>query len=108
MSQNDPKTDEYFIRFKENDPEYAVQVEQYGKAIPSRDFILELLEFYQGLDRTIDFDGVSRAFKLRKVWELDALENRLNAMIRQGQIYLNQHDQIKKVDPSEPDRKSVV
>ncbi|MDG9730498.1 ribonuclease R [Ignatzschineria sp. RMDPL8A] len=102
MSQNDPKTDEYFIRFKENDPEYAVQVEQYGKAIPSRDFILELLEFYQSLDRTIDFDGVSRAFKLRKVWELDALENRLNAMIRQGQIYLNQHDQIKKVDPSEP------
>lgn len=97
MSQTKKDLD-YFSHFHENDAEYAAQREQYGRAIPSRAFILELLKF----DHNLDFEAVARVFKLRKVWELDALENRLNAMIRAGTIYTAQDETLKIVDPSQP------
>lgn len=95
---------DYFGRFHENDPEYAAQREQYGRAIPSRNFILELIKF----DQSLDFEAVARIFKLRKVWELDALENRLNAMIRAGSIYIANNDTLKVVTPGEPMTGRVV
>lgn len=88
---------EYFAQYYENDAEYAAQKEQYGRAIPSRSFILELLQNHPNLD----FDEVARIFKLRKNWELDALESRINAMIRQGSLYLDKADKLQIIDSSE-------
>lgn len=90
------KDREYFAKYFENDAEYSAQKEQYGRAIPSRNFILSLLISEPGLG----FDDVAQIFKLRKNWELDALENRMNAMIRQGSIYLDRSDKIQVLDSS--------
>lgn len=90
------KDRDYFAKYFENDAEYSAQREQYGRAIPSRNFILELLTAEPGLG----FDDVAQIFKLRKNWELDALENRMNAMIRQGNIYLDRKDKIQVLDTS--------
>lgn len=87
---------EYFAKYFENDAEYSAQREQYGRAIPSRAFILELLQTMPNLG----FDDVASIFKLRKNWELDALENRMNAMIRQGAIFLDRSDKIQVLDNS--------
>ena len=88
---------EYFAQYYENDAEYAVQKEQYGRAIPSRSFILELLQNHPNLN----FDEIYRAFKLRKNWEISALENRLNAMIRQGALYLDKAGKLQIIDSSQ-------
>src|SRR5699024_9078326 len=58
-------------------------------------FILELLRSQSNLD----FEEVATIFKLRKNWELDALENRLNAMIRQGALYIDQKDHLQIINP---------
>lgn len=88
------KNADYFAKYFENDAEYSGQLEQYGRAIPSRNFILELLQSQPGLG----FDEVAQIFKLRKNWELDALESRLNAMIRQGSLFLDRKDKIQVLD----------
>ena len=88
---------EYFAQYYENDAEYAAQKEQYGRAIPSRSFILELLQNHPNLD----FDEIARTFKLRKNWELDALESRINAMIRQGTLYIDKADKLQIIDNSQ-------
>lgn len=85
----------YFAKYFQNDAEYSAQKEQYGRAIPSRNFILELLRSQSNLD----FEEVATIFKLRKNWELDALENRLNAMIRQGALYIDQKDHLQIINP---------
>ncbi|OYQ81709.1 ribonuclease R [Ignatzschineria sp. F8392] len=88
---------EYFAQYYENDAEYAAQKEQYGRAIPSRSFILELLQNHPNLD----FDEIARTFKLRKNWEIDALESRINAMIRQGTLYIDKADKLQIIDNSQ-------
>ncbi|UNM97381.1 ribonuclease R [Ignatzschineria rhizosphaerae] len=85
----------YFAKYFQNDAEYSAQKEQYGRAIPSRDFILELLQNQPN----IGFEEVASIFKLRKNWELDALENRLNAMIRQGTLYLDSKEKLQFINP---------
>ncbi len=87
----------YFAKYFQNDAEYSAQKEQYGRAIPSRNFILELLQHHPNLD----FEEVASIFKLRKHWELDALENRLNAMIRQGSIFLDKQQKIQIINPDQ-------
>ncbi|GGZ93571.1 ribonuclease R [Ignatzschineria ureiclastica] len=88
---------DYFARYFENDAEYEMQKEQYGRAVPSRAFILKLLQNHPNLD----FEAMANIFKLRKNWELDALENRLNAMIRQGALYLDKQDRLQVINPDQ-------
>ncbi|MHC5225985.1 ribonuclease R [Ignatzschineria sp. LJL83] len=85
----------YFAKYFENDAEYSAQKEQYGRAIPSRAFMLELLQNHPNLG----FEEIATIFKLRKNWELDALENRLNAMIRQGSLFLDPKEKLHIISP---------
>ena len=95
--KNSTKDLTYFAQYFDNDAEYSEQLEQYGRAIPSRNFIFELLENHPALD----FNEIAATFKLRKNWELDALENRLNAMIRQGTIYLDQKQKLQIINEAQ-------
>ncbi len=95
-STQQSKDAEYFIRYRDNDSEFYEQQKKYGRAIPSRSFILELLNW----SGKLDFSAIAKAFNLRKVWEQDALETRLNAMIRSGEIFIDQDELINPVDPN--------
>ena len=69
-----------------NDPNRSQEAEKYQNPIPSREVILR---FLSDLKYPTVFENIAEALSLRKSSALDALGNRLNAMVRDGQLKQN-------------------
>ncbi|WPL15495.1 Ribonuclease R [Thiorhodovibrio winogradskyi] len=71
------------------DPHREREARKYDKPIPSREFILEILT-----ERGVPMDaaGVAKALDLKDPEEQLALERRLGAMVRDGQLVRNRRD----------------
>lgn len=67
------------------DPHQAREAKKYPNPIPSREFILQTL----GAEGPLDFQGLARALTLTTDQDLVALERRLAAMERDGQLVCN-------------------
>ncbi|MEE4378611.1 MAG: ribonuclease R [Candidatus Competibacteraceae bacterium] len=72
--------------WRQSDPLLEREQEKYGRAIPSREFIIELLEKKGApLTREELYDEL----QLKDEWEIEALRRRLRAMERDGQLIRN-------------------
>jgi len=71
---------------KELDPHRQREAKKYPNPIPSREFILDTLGA-RGVP--MDFAAIAAALDLRAEDELQALERRLGAMVRDGQLVRN-------------------
>ena len=71
---------------RDRDPYQAREAKKYENPIPSREFILGLMEEHGA---PLPFDDVAEALKLTDPQQLDALSRRLNAMARDGQVVCN-------------------
>jgi ribonuclease R len=72
----------------ERDPQFASESERYAEPIPSRGLILDEL---RELERPLDAHGLAKRFHLRKPALIRALESRLNAMARDGELRRDGH-----------------
>jgi ribonuclease R len=70
---------------QDQDPHQAREARKYANPIPSREFILQVLE-KQG---PLDYEQVSKALGLSGEEHLEALRRRLKAMARDGQLVVN-------------------
>ncbi|NEX20445.1 ribonuclease R [Thiorhodococcus mannitoliphagus] len=73
---------------KTGDPHRQREAKKYENPIPSREFILETLT-EQGVP--LSFDELAEALALRDEQDLVALERRLGAMVRDGQLVRNRN-----------------
>jgi len=71
------------------DPHQQREAKKYQNPIPSREFILETLTEHGA---PMGFDEVSKALDLSTDDDLVALERRLGAMVRDGQLVRNRRD----------------
>ncbi|NQY43470.1 MAG: hypothetical protein HRT87_09025 [Legionellales bacterium] len=65
------------------DPYADEEAKKYAKPIPSRKFILELLE---EVGAPVNFKTLVRKLGITKNTEQEALKRRLNAMVRDAQL----------------------
>ncbi len=72
--------------WRQLDPNYARECEKYGRAAPSREFILDYLEHR---DQPLSWEALCAEWLIDDDWERDALQRRLRAMEREGQIMCN-------------------
>ncbi len=70
---------------RNQDPHRAREQKKYANPIPSREFIIQVLE----QDGPLDYDQVATALKLSGDEPLEALRRRLKAMARDGQLVVN-------------------
>lgn len=70
-------------KFKKQDPCFSREAKKYEFPIPSREYILQVLEEYA---RPITFKRLCKELELDKKDELRALDFRLRAMLRDGQM----------------------
>ena len=70
------------------DPFADREAAKYERPIPSRELILQLLD---GADGPMGFEGVAAALKLSEPVDVEALERRLRAMQRDGQLVRNRN-----------------
>ena len=70
---------------REQDPHKAREAKKYANPIPSREFILQVLEN----EGPLDYDKVAKALELSGEEPLEALRRRLKAMARDGQLVVN-------------------
>mgnify|MGYP001825413791 CR=1 FL=1 len=68
---------------RDRDPYQAREAKKYANPIPSREFILSLMEDHGA---PLRFDDLAEALKLADPQQLDALSRRMNAMARDGQV----------------------
>lgn len=85
---------DYFLNYEVNDPAYAADCKKYGRAIPSRPFIAQLLTFSPNLS----FDQICTAFNLTKQWQADALESRLKVMLGTQVVFLSPRETFALTD----------
>ena len=71
------------------DPHQQREAKKYQNPIPSREFILQTLTEH-GVP--MEFGEVARALDLEEEQDLEALERRLGAMVRDGQLVRNRRD----------------
>ncbi|MBK1649751.1 ribonuclease R [Rhabdochromatium marinum] len=71
------------------DPHREREARKYDNPIPSREFILETLT---ARAVPMEFDAVAETLGLTEAEELQALERRLGAMVRDGQLLRNRRD----------------
>jgi ribonuclease R len=71
---------------RNRDPYHAREAKKYANPIPSREFILNLMEEHGA---PLPFDDLAVALDLSDPQQLDALSRRLNAMSRDGQVVCN-------------------
>lgn len=71
---------------RDADPHRRREAKKYANPIPSREFILDTLT---ETDVPLTFDEIAAAFDIRDAEELVALQRRLGAMVRDGQLVLN-------------------
>lgn len=72
--------------WRKQDPAYARESERYADPIPSRQLILDRLAEHAG---PLTVDELIGAFGLAKLDQQSALEKRLAAMVREGQLVQN-------------------
>ena len=70
-------------KWQERDPQFARESRRYAEPIPSRELILEEL---RGLEKPLDTDALAKRFSLSKPALIRALDSRLNAMVRVGEL----------------------
>ena len=71
---------------RNRDPYEAREAKKYANPIPSREFILNLMEEHGA---PLPFDDIAEGLGLSDPQQLDALSRRLNAMSRDGQVVCN-------------------
>ena len=79
---NRRKTDRA-AEWHERDPQFASESQRYAEPIPSRELILDEL---RQLEKPLDAHGLAKRLGLRKPALIRALESRLNAMTRDGEL----------------------
>lgn len=72
--------------WRQQDPHHAAEAERYADPIPSRQLILDQLEQHAG---PLTVDELIGRFGLSRLDQQTALEKRLAAMIREGQLVQN-------------------
>ncbi len=77
------------------DPHAAREAERYENPIPSREVILELLA---DAEKPLDHADIARALDLGESEQVDALQKRLRAMERDGQLMVNRRGAYGLVD----------
>lgn len=80
---------------RRSDPHRAREAKKYSNPIPSREFILDTLA-EAGVPLT--FDEITTALAIRDDGEVVALQRRLGAMVRDGQLVRNRRDAYCLVD----------
>ncbi|MBK8184107.1 MAG: ribonuclease R [Candidatus Competibacteraceae bacterium] len=75
--------------WRQLDPFLAREQEKYGRATPSREFILHYLE-ERGMPLTLQ--ELCAEWQISDDWEIDALSRRLRAMEREGQLIRNRRE----------------
>jgi ribonuclease R len=76
-------------KVRDRDPNRQREAKKYENPIPSREFILDTLATHGA---PLDFAGVAAALELTAEPDLIALERRLGAMVRDGQLLRNRRD----------------
>ena len=71
------------------DPFYEREVDKYARPIPSREFIMQHLD---ELGRAASYAHLVRVFGLEGEEDQEALQKRLRAMLRDGQLIKNRRD----------------
>lgn len=71
------------------DPHFGREAEKYANPIPSREFIIELLENSGG---PMDHPALCEKLNLRDEEQIEALRRRLGAMCRDGQLLQNRRN----------------
>ncbi len=72
------------------DPYAERESQKYARPIPSREAIVEWLEQE---DQPVGFEGLARELKLTDPVDVEALNRRLGAMLRDGQLVQNRRDE---------------
>ena len=72
------------------DPFAERESQKYARPIPSREAIVEWLEQE---DQPVAFEGLARELKLTDPVDVEALNRRLGAMLRDGQLVQNRRDE---------------
>jgi ribonuclease R len=72
--------------WQSKDPEYQGEIGRYADPIPSRNFILQTLREQEG---PLTLDDLISLFALSALSQQSALEKRLGAMVRDGQVVPN-------------------
>lgn len=71
---------------KSKDPHHEREAQKYESPIPSREFILMTLE---GVGKPQNFEEIAELLHLSSESDLEALDRRLRAMVRDGQLAVN-------------------
>ncbi len=71
---------------KSKDPHHEREAQKYESPIPSREFILMTLE---GAGKPQNFEEIAELLHLSNESDLEALDRRLRAMVRDGQLAVN-------------------
>ena len=77
------------VKSRSSDPHYRREAKKYSNPIPSREFILETLA-ETGIP--LIFSEIAAIFDIRDDEETIALQRRLGAMVRDGQLVCNRRD----------------
>lgn len=85
-TQNSRKTSATTADWQSRDPNYTAEQGRYEDPVPSRALILETLAAHEG---PLTVDDLIGHFGLSKLNQQSALEKRLGAMIRDGQLVQN-------------------
>ncbi len=80
---------------RERDPHRAREARKYSNPIPSREFIMALLDKYRA---PLDFSELAERLELLQDDDLEALRRRLNAMERDGQLVRNRRGGLCRVN----------
>jgi ribonuclease R len=77
------------------DPQAAREAERYENPIPSREMIIELLT---DAEKPLDHTDIAKILELEEFEQVDALQKRLRAMERDGQLMVNRRGAYGLVD----------
>ncbi len=77
------------------DPQAAREAERYENPIPSREMIIELLT---DAEKPLDHTDIAKMLELEEFEQVDALQKRLRAMERDGQLMVNRRGAYGLVD----------
>ena len=81
--------------WQEQDPRFREETERYGKPVPSREHLLKTLAEAQ---QPLKMDALVERLGIHERGLKQALEKRLGAMVRDGQLLLNRADEYCLID----------
>ena len=92
-------------RNKPTDPNFEREAQKYDNPIPSREFILEML---QAADNPLSYDEIAERLEIDDDDRLEALRRRLKAMERDGQALCNRRGAYLPVNQEDLIRGRVI